>query len=140
MRLLLNLTMIVLIAASSVAVSAHEPAEKPGRSPQRSRITARVSGLSDTNASVRLAGRVLTPEGTPIRNTMVFLIGKDGVRSALSGSLGYFTINNIPAGENYALGVVHPRYIFSYPSEIIKIHTDIPDLLIVGELNMFAAR
>lgn len=83
-----------------------------------------------------ISGRAVTPDGRAIRGALIVLLGNDGPRFAISGSLGYFSISGIPLGEQYSLSVSHLRYLFAIPTQIIKIHTDITDILMVGESNV----
>lgn len=137
MRSIAHSIILLLFTASSLAVSAHtapdDPISKDGRT---------IKGLQkkSVNPFASISGRVLTPDGAGIRNTMILLSGEDGIRYSLSGSFGFFSINDVPTGKNYALDVAHPRFIFAYPAEIIKIHSDITGLLVFGELNMAVGR
>lgn len=139
MRFLVFLLVVMLVSASSTTASAYvlnDNNKKLLKDPDLSKTSSRQIG----NQFAEISGRVVTSDGQGIRNTVVFLVGKDGIRYGLSGSMGFFSISNVPAGENYSLHVAHPRFIFAYPAEIIKIHSDIRDLLVVGELNLLSDR
>lgn len=140
MRLTTYFTILMLIVVSTTSVSANkipDTSVKP-----RNKTTSFIKGQRHQHAPqfAKVSGRVVTPEGNGIRNTMIILVSSSGIKVALSGSFGYFTINDVPLGESYSLNIAHPRFIFAYPAEIIKIHTDITDMLVVGELKSFSAR
>lgn len=137
MRCIIYTILLILATAPSLAVSAYAAPDDPTNKGPRY-----IKGplKKNINPFARISGRVLTTDGVGIRNTMIFLSGEDGIRYSLSGSFGFFSINDVPTGKNYALNVAHPRFIFAYPAEIIKIHGDITDLLVIGEVNMAVGR
>ncbi len=67
-----------------------------------------------TAAPVSLSGRVTTANGRALRNAEVILITSDGtVRSARTGSFGYFELNDISSGQTVVVSVESKRYSFA---------------------------
>lgn len=86
-----------------------------------------VSGLE----LVTVSGRVLTPSGLGVRNTVVSLIDAKGlIRTATTSSFGLFTFPNVPTGESYTTRVNSKRYRFA--PQIITLNTEMQDLELVG--------
>jgi len=73
-----------------------------------------VFGDSRSTPQVSISGRVMTPDGIGIRNTVVTLIGIDGVpHRVTTGSFGGYLFESIPTGEAYTLTVTSKRYRFA---------------------------
>ena len=65
-------------------------------------------------ADVTVSGRVLTPDGRSLRNTIVSLIDSAGVRRfATSSSFGVYSFANVRPGEVYTMTVTSKRYRFT---------------------------
>ncbi len=63
---------------------------------------------------VSISGRVTTPAGIPVRNTKVLLTNGSGLQTvAVTSSFGIYSFTNVPAGDNYTLGVQSKRYRFA---------------------------
>jgi uncharacterized delta-60 repeat protein len=63
---------------------------------------------------VSISGRVTTPNGLGLRNTIVSIIDPiDGRRTVLTSSLGYYTFDSVTTGQMYTIGVQSKRYRFS---------------------------
>ncbi len=124
-----------VLAANAFGQDASDrEAERNRRLHKTSQASLR-TGSSSVNFGT-ISGRVVTPDGRGIRGALIVLLGDDGPRFAISSSLGYFSISGIPLGEQYSLSVSHLRYLFAVPTQVIKIHTDITDILMVGESNI----
>lgn len=84
-----------------------------------------------TAASVSISGRVLTDGGLGIRNVRVTLAGNSltSPRTALTSSMGYFTFDNIDAGQTYVISIISKRYGFAQPSQIISVTDSVADLV-----------
>lgn len=67
-----------------------------------------------------ISGRVLTPSGIGIRNTIVHLTNSQGVRrTATTSSFGFYTFDNVTTGGTYIIGVSSKQYRFSPRSLLI---------------------
>lgn len=77
----------------------------------------RIDALAAFNASgptVTVTGRVLTPEGSGVRNVIVSMIDSAGTkRIATTSSFGIFTFEDVRANEAYTLTVASKRYRFA---------------------------
>ncbi|HQZ96610.1 MAG TPA: carboxypeptidase-like regulatory domain-containing protein [Pyrinomonadaceae bacterium] len=71
--------------------------------------------LSNTVASsASISGRVLSPSGIAIRNVIVTLTDSQGIRrTAVTGSFGTFTFEDVLAGQTVIIGASSKRYRFA---------------------------
>lgn len=84
-----------------------------------------------TAATVFVAGRALTSDGTAIRNAIVQLIDANGfIRTARTSSLGYFRFEDVIAGSTCTLNVVSKRYDFA--PVVVTAANDISDLDLIA--------
>lgn len=78
--------------------------------------------LVATAAPVSVEGRVLTAGGAGIRNVVVRLVGADGtVRSAITGTFGYYRFSDVPAGGSAVIEVSAKRFSFAVPSRVLDL-------------------
>jgi len=79
--------------------------------------------LQSTAAGVSLSGRVATSEGAGIRNARVTISGNSlpEARVTTTGSFGYFSFDDLRAGETYVVTVNSQRYTFTTPSRVITL-------------------
>jgi hypothetical protein len=85
--------------------------------------------LQTTAAGVSLSGRVMTAEGSGIRNARVVVTGNSlpEPRIATTGSFGYFSFDGLTAGETYVVTVNSQRYTFQVPSRVYTLVDNIVD-------------
>jgi Carboxypeptidase regulatory-like domain/Subtilase family len=89
------------------------------------------SGISaaPTAAMVTVGGRVLTADGRGIKGATISLTGGSGeVRQAVSGSSGYYSFADVPAGQTFVLTVTAKRYSFSQSTQVHTIHDETADI------------
>ncbi len=87
------------------------------------------SNLAPTAAMVSVSGRVLTSMGRGISKARVSLIDSEGnVRTALTGSLGYYRFDDLTAGESYVISVLSKRFTFAAPTQIISAKDNVSDV------------
>ncbi len=90
--------------------------------------------FTPTAAGVIVGGRITTQRGKGIRNVSVTITYPSGeIRSTLSGSLGYYKFDDIPAGETYVISVSARQYIFSEPSLVRHIVEEVTDVNFIAE-------
>jgi hypothetical protein len=64
-------------------------------------------------AGYEISGRVLVSNGQGLRNATVTLTDASGnVRTAVTSTFGYFSFDNVAAGDGYVLKVESKRYVF----------------------------
>jgi uncharacterized delta-60 repeat protein len=64
--------------------------------------------------NVTISGRVTTPGGLALRNAIVTLTDANGTRrTATTGSLGFYSFSNLPAGQQYTATISSRRYRFT---------------------------
>lgn len=82
-------------------------------------------------ASVSISGRVLREDGLGIRNVLVTITGNTLTtpRTALTASFGYFTFEDIDAGQTYVITVTSKRYGFANPSQAISVVDNVSDVI-----------
>ncbi|MFT3745368.1 MAG: cytochrome c peroxidase [Pyrinomonadaceae bacterium] len=73
-----------------------------------------VFGTATATPNISISGRVLTPEGTGLRNATVSLTDSSGsVRRVTTSSFGIYTFEDVPAGASYIASVASKRYRFA---------------------------
>jgi hypothetical protein len=82
-----------------------------------------VGVLFPTSAGVSISGRVLTADGRGVQNAMI-TVGGNGLPqqiAVVTGPFGYYTVNNLEAGQTYVVTVNSKRFQFANPSRIISL-------------------
>ncbi|MEP6902886.1 MAG: hypothetical protein ABJA66_14125 [Actinomycetota bacterium] len=91
------------------------------------------SPFAPSAARVSLGGRVITAQGSGIRNVIVILTATSGaIRSTQSGMFGAFRFENVEVGGTYLISVASKRYGFSQPTIIRTVQEEIADLEFVA--------
>lgn len=91
--------------------------------------------FDDGTQTYTISGRAMLADGRPIYGANIRLtdfITFD--RSAITSPFGYFQIPNVPPGDLYALSVSHRLYLFSSPTLLIEVNSDMNGILMLGEL------
>jgi hypothetical protein len=80
-----------------------------------------------TAAQVSVSGRVMTSDGSGLRNASVILTGSNGnSRTAVTGSFGYFRFDDVQAGETYVFSVVVKGYRFA--PQAVTVNEELSEL------------
>jgi hypothetical protein len=75
-------------------------------------------GSGPTAAGVSISGRVLTDDGRGLTNATVVLTDMQGQsQTARTGAFGYYTFDELTAGQTYVITVISKRY--SYASRLV---------------------
>lgn len=83
--------------------------------------------FAPTAATVSISGRVLTPQGRGLINATVILTDTNGnVRTARSGTFGYYRFDEVEAGRTYIFSVRSKRYQFT--PQVVNVTEDLTDL------------
>jgi predicted outer membrane repeat protein len=78
-----------------------------------------------------VSGKILTPSGLALRNTVVTLIDSQSVRRiATTGSAGIYTFENVATGQTYVMTVSSKRYRFA--ARTVDINGNLTNLDFVG--------
>lgn len=86
-----------------------------------------------TAAAVSVGGRVTTSNGRGIRNVRITLSDSGGnVRTAITSSFGYYSFEDIPAGETYIITANAKRFTFSQPSRVLSVVDNAVDVDFIG--------
>jgi hypothetical protein len=95
-----------------------------------------ISGFWDlvnrpTAANASLSGRILSPDGLGIRNVSVILEGGSLTtpRTTLSSSFGYFSFDDLEAGQIYVISISSKRYGFANPTQTVSVFGNVTDLV-----------
>jgi len=81
-----------------------------------------------TAANASISGRILTADGSGVRNANVSLVRSNGeVISARTGTFGYYKFEDLEVGQTYILSVNSKRFTFSNPTRIISLNEDLTD-------------
>lgn len=85
-----------------------------------------------TAAGVNISGRVLTADGRGVRNARVLLTNSHGeTRTAVSTSLGYYSFDNVTAGETYLIAVESKLFVFA--THALQVTDSLSDVDLVAE-------
>jgi len=88
-----------------------------------------------TAANVSVSGRIMTNDGFGLRNAVVTLTGSDCVtRRATSSSFGYYSFDDVMAGESYVMGVASKRYQFA--TRIVTVVDQLTDVDFVSDAEV----
>ena len=83
--------------------------------------------LGSTAAGVSVSGRVLTPDGSGLRNAQVTMINAAGTsRTVTTSSFGFYTFDDVAAGGTFVIGVSSKRYRFE--SRFVQVGDSIAGL------------
>lgn len=89
--------------------------------------------LAPTAATVSVSGRVLTAEGRGIRNVILIMNDSSGsLRTTTTTAFGYYSFNNVPAGETYIITARGKRFSFVQPTQILNVNEDTEDINFIG--------
>ena len=88
--------------------------------------------IGATAAAVHVTGRVVTPDGRGIRNSIVILTDGEGNRRvATTSSFGFYRFDEVEAGKTYVIGVQSKRYLFT--TRVVQILDTLADFDFVGQ-------
>lgn len=97
-------------------------------------IAVNVNSLAPTAAGVSISGRAVTASGKGVKNATVYLTDLEGnIRTAVTGSFGNYTFENVPSGADYVLTIVGKRVVFSNPTRILNVQSEISNEDFVAE-------
>lgn len=95
---------------------------------------ARYNAAVPTAAGIGLSGRVTTADGHGIARATISLTSASGEsRVTQTGSLGYFSFNDLSAGETYIVTAQAGRYAFRRPSIIINLTDEFAEANFVAD-------
>jgi len=91
--------------------------------------------LGPTAAGVSIAGRVTTENGAGIKNAAIVVTGNSLAQPIIvkTASLGYYSIENLQAGETYVVTVNSKRFTFQVPSRVISLTDSVNDIDFVAD-------
>ncbi len=90
--------------------------------------------LAPTAANVSVGGQVLTPSGGGIRNVQVMLTAPDGqIRTAQTGTFGYYRFEGVPVGETYIISIFSRRFTFSQPTRVVAVLDAVADINFIAD-------
>lgn len=85
-----------------------------------------------TSAGVEVSGRVLTPDGRGLRNTVVSMVDSQGIhRTATTSSFGYYSFSEVEVGEAYVMSVDSRRYRFA--PRLVQVFDNLTDVDFSGQ-------
>ena len=86
--------------------------------------------LVPTAGEVAVAGRVVTADGTGIRNARITVSGGDLAQplTALTGAFGNYRVEGLTAGETYVVTVASKSYVFEAPSRVVTLGDSVAGL------------
>jgi Carboxypeptidase regulatory-like domain len=91
------------------------------------------TATAPTAANVNIGGRVITANGSGIRNVVVILNAPNGsIRFAQTGTFGNFKFEDVEVGGTYVISVSSKRYTFAQPTIVRSVQEEIADLEFVA--------
>jgi len=91
-------------------------------------------GFAPTASNAVVGGRTLTASGLGIRNVQVTITFPSGaIRTAVSGSFGYYRFSDIPVGALYVISVSAKKYTFSESSQVRQVIDDLQDVDFIAD-------
>ncbi len=91
--------------------------------------------LNPTAANVSVSGRVLSSNGSGIANVTVSMTDTNGsVRTARSGSFGWYRFDDVEAGRSYVVSVSSKRHTFQPPSIFISVEDELTEVNFVADV------
>jgi parallel beta-helix repeat protein len=83
--------------------------------------------FAPTAATVSVSGRVLSARGRGVSNAVVHLTNQNGeIQTTRTNSFGYYTFQQVAAGESYVFNVYSKRYQFN--TQVITLTADLDGL------------
>ncbi|MBL8180856.1 MAG: carboxypeptidase regulatory-like domain-containing protein [Blastocatellia bacterium] len=84
-----------------------------------------------TAANATVSGRVTDQIGRAISSAVVSIVDTTGnTRTARTGSFGYFSFDDVEAGQTYVIYVTHKRHTFS--SQVVSVSDSVNDLSFIA--------
>lgn len=91
-------------------------------------------GLGPTAAEASVSGRVVTANGNGIRNARVSITLPNGeFRTVLSGTFGYYHIEDLEVGQTYILSIASKRFTFANSNMAINLNGNLTNVDFVAE-------
>jgi hypothetical protein len=79
-----------------------------------------------TAAGVAVSGRVITANGTGVRDAILTLTNSDGgTRMARSNSFGYYRFDDVASGQVYVLSINSKGHTFNPPTIVLNVNDEI---------------
>ncbi len=90
--------------------------------------------FAPTSANVSLSGRVMNVNGYGIRDAVMTLTEASGrVQIARTSSFGYYSFNEISAGQTVIVSISTKRYVFSKPTRVVTVANNVSDIDFVSD-------
>lgn len=90
-----------------------------------------------TAAAVLVSGRVITTDDRGIKNVVVSITDSKGIeRTTVTSSFGYYSFDDVTAGETYIITVSGKRFAFAQPSQILNISEDTTEVNFIGSFAL----
>jgi len=85
-------------------------------------------------AGVSVGGRVTTADGRGIRNVNVSMTDQSGnIRRTLTSSLGYYSFDEIEAGQTLVVSIAAKRYAFTNPTRVVNVQEELVEVNFTAE-------
>ena len=99
-------------------------------SPANDLIYSTAKLIQQAAPTISISGRVLTANGTGLRNAVVRLTSSELSVTAPTSSLGYYSLSDIPNGKTYTITVASKRYRFE--PRTLTVSADLTDIDLQG--------
>lgn len=92
-----------------------------------------ISNLAPTAANVTVAGRAYNPSRKSLANAKILMYDNaGGIRMTLTDADGFYSFDEVTAGETYVFEIRSKKYVFPKPTRILSVTED------YNSLNFFA--
>lgn len=97
--------------------------------------TLAIEAAAPTAAGANISGRVVNSAGSGLGKVGVTLFGGNLAEPlhALTNPFGYYTFENVAAGQTYVISVSSKRYRFSNPAQVLNLGEDLAEIDFVAE-------
>jgi hypothetical protein len=87
--------------------------------------------FAPTAANASISGRVIRENGLGLKGVQVVLIGGTltAPQTAITGSLGYFTFEEVQVGQSYVLSVSNKKYGFAEGTRVFTLTDNLSDIV-----------
>ncbi len=94
-----------------------------------------IIALAPSAASASIGGRIRNAAGSGIRNAIITISGASLAepRSVRSSSFGYYTFENLQAGETYTLSIGAKRFTFASSAQVVTLNDNVADADFISE-------
>lgn len=90
--------------------------------------------MAPVAAGVTVSGKVMTPQGSGIKQAIITLTDSRGnIKTATTSSFGNFQFDDVSVGETYVLSVRARSYTFQTPTQILTVNDNVSNINFISQ-------